>query len=440
MKKFVRMSFLSLMLVAAFGMVWSSCSNDDDKPSGSEERSIVGISFDGQVGNATITRTADKAEVTFTWNTTSGSAASIEVKTLSISDKATCSVKVGDKLNFDNAAKSATITVTAENGTKLDWKVIMDPFTPAVGSDENDIVSISFVGQLGDVTMSVAKAEVTFLYNTYYGGIGSIEVASIKVSDKASASVAAGGKLNFNNATKTASITVTSESGLLATWLLTVTDISEPAEGKWNIKNMWLWGGPPKWGGSAVFQFKNQKTWNWDGDTGPKAEFDNVLEIVLEGIDLDGNNYGTFTNDAGDDGLYADFLYGGSKTDLNNVYRRIPAGCGTWMRNADGAFVFISEDDEEFVCDFGNKDDFNSFIFYEEDGADKKPMLEDDGTDLTYDVESLMRNYVFMFDVQGLGTSGALDWDNIPDPDWGDTDKFSRYPLFFWVEVEKIEK
>ena len=438
MKTFVKTSFLSLMLVAAFGIVLSSCKKDD-KPSGSDERSIVSISFDGQVGNATINRTSDKAEVLFTWNTTSGSAASIEVKTLTISKDAKASVNVGDKMNFDNPNKTASITVTAENGTPLEWKVIMTPFTPEPGSNENAIVSISFKGQLGDATVS--NSAVDFVYNTKHGGIGSIEVASIEVSDKATPSVTAGGKLNFDNMNKTATITVTAESGLAATWTLKVTDTAEPAEGKWMIKNLWLYGGHPQWDMSAVFQMPYQKTWLWNSDNGPKAECDNVLEIVLVGIDADGNNYGTFTHDAGEDGLFANFMFW-ETIDLNHIYRQIPIGSGTWVSDqTEGTFTFINEDDEEFVCEFGNKDNFNNFVFYEYDddwentASEKKPFLSLDGENFENSVNALMSNYVFMFDVRELGT-GNFNWDDMYGDD---SNKYRHGPMFFWVEVHKAE-
>lgn len=445
MNKFVK-SFFKVMLLAAFVFV-VSCDKDDDKSKGSEERSITAISFEGQVGDVTIKRTsADAGEVLFTWNVTTGSLSSVVVKSISISDKATASVKAGDALNFDNADNTAIITVSAENGTKLDWKIKLTPFTPDAGSGENAIISIKFIGQLGDAT--VGESDVTFMYDTKHGAISSIEIEAITVSDKATASVKVGDKLDFNNESKTATITVTAENNTPATWTLKVIDTAEPAAGKWLINNMWLYGGPPRWGGSAVFQFKNQKTWNWNQATGPKGDVNNILEIILVGVNAEGNNYGTFTHtpcapwtvviDEVDVTVadYADFIYSSQQNDLNHIYRRIPIQGGTWVSNkTEGTFTFIDKDKNEFVCKFGTASDFNDYVFYEEDDAEKKPMVNDGGVDLTADVEALMANWSFMFDVNGLGT-GTID----DDPDWGDRDKFQRVPIWYWVEVKKAAK
>ena len=95
-----------------------------------KERNIINISFDGQVGNATITRNGDVATISFTYNTaTSKDFSAVKVSGLEISYGASSSVKSGETLNFENADKSATIVVTPANGNSLNWVIKLNPFT-----------------------------------------------------------------------------------------------------------------------------------------------------------------------------------------------------------------------------------------------------------------------------------------------------------------------
>jgi len=148
--------FKSAAYVVALVAILTGCGEDDDKPAGSDERSIIAMTFEGQYGNTTITRTADNAEVSFQWNTATpgGDLSKIKVTKIDVSKDATCSVKVGDELNFNNSSKSVTVTVTAQNGTPLNWTVKLTEYTPDPGSGENDITAISFEGQIGDAVIN----------------------------------------------------------------------------------------------------------------------------------------------------------------------------------------------------------------------------------------------------------------------------------------------
>ena len=441
------MRILGLMLVAAFSLVLVGCGGNDDKPSGSEERSITGISFDGQIGTAKIERTASNAEVTFQWNTSSGSPASIEIKTLAISEKATASVKVGDKLNFDNAEKTATITVTAENGTPLVWTVIMDPFTPGAGSEENDITEISFGGQIGDATINANNTEVSFYFSLNAGSLASVEVTALAISENATVSVQVGSKLNFDNAQNIATITVTAENGIEAVWTIKMTPVDEPLEGKWAIRGSWQYGGYRGWDVSGVHNLA-QKPWRWDDEFGPEVEYDNILEFIIEGVMPDGSTFGTVINDAGDDESYADYLYiAGSASasednphDLNYIYRAIPKGTAQWKRNGS-TVTFIFESGEERVCEFGVAEDFGDegyYTFLETEGGDavKAPFTDDYVTE--EDIQALMNNHAFFFDVQGMGKYYEVQQGDPYWEEYGDDPKFLIDPHFYWIEVEKI--
>ena len=460
MKSLSKMSVVKSMLIAAFGLVLVGCGGDDDNPSGSVERSIISISFDGQVETPEINRTADKAEVLFTWNTTTGSLASVELKSLVISDKAKASVQVGDKLNFDNAGKTVDITVTSENGTPLVWKVILTEFTPQAGSSENDVESVSFVGQVGEASIDKANAEITVVYNMSAGSLASVAIETLELSDNATASVEVGGTMNFDNQNNTASFVVTAENTTPKTWTVKLTPITEPLEGSWSIKNGFVFGGYRAWGGAAIFSFES-KSWRWDSELGPNAEFDNVLEFILEGVDELGRTFGTVINHAGDDGLYADYQYvpeveanqqTANPWDVNYIYRAIPKGEAKWFREVitdpdnpqklQNQVTFVFADDSERVCLFGTKDNFgvedggvfHPFAFFETE-EDNDGLITPSNPQVISDDElgSLMSNHVFYFDVEGISMEKGVEF-----VIFSDDDKYLGSPHFYWVEVKKI--
>jgi hypothetical protein len=95
-----------------------------------KEKNIIGITFNGQVGNATVTRDGDKGTIRFTYNTaTSDDFSAIAITELEISYGATASVSVGKTLNFENAKDSAVITITPVHGKPMDWTITLTPFT-----------------------------------------------------------------------------------------------------------------------------------------------------------------------------------------------------------------------------------------------------------------------------------------------------------------------
>lgn len=113
--------FLTLTLVTMF-----ACQKDplsEIKDGGwNKERNIIGISFAGQIGQTTIVREGADASVAFL--DYSDDFSNILINSLEISFGATASVKAGDKLNFNNPEKTATITITPVNGTPLIWKIV----------------------------------------------------------------------------------------------------------------------------------------------------------------------------------------------------------------------------------------------------------------------------------------------------------------------------
>ncbi|MCL2098321.1 MAG: hypothetical protein FWH23_06140 [Bacteroidales bacterium] len=318
-------------------------------------------------------------------------------------------------------------------------------------SSERNIISISFAGQIGpaEINRTAGSAEVTFVYNTEAGSLASIQLQSLEISAKAKASVSVGDMLNFSNPTNTVVITVTAEDEQTLNWEIKLIPFTEELVGTWKIKNMWLYGGWPYYDMSAVF-FLNQKTARWDQTTGPIAEDDNILVFAMTGVDENGNTYGTVTNQAGDDGLWADFIYKPSSSDgnlydnyaatgidLNDIYRVIPKGAASWTRNyGEGTITFKFPGGEERVCQLGDAADFNNYEFEEESGGIKKP--GGSGGEYPELVASLLANKSFFFDVSDkkiIKLPGTDD--DLTVGAYADGEKYVKNITYVWVEVEK---
>ena len=74
----------------------------------------------------------------------------------------------------------------------------------------------------------------------------------------------------------------------------------------------------------------------------PTDEDDNTLSFRLEGADPEtGATYGTLVNTPGDNGLYANYMYGNS-IDVNDKYRIFPAGKSRWGKlGVDSKVLYI---------------------------------------------------------------------------------------------------
>lgn len=279
-----------------------------------KERNILNIVFENQVGAATITRDGNKAQIDFTCNTTDmTSLSAIKINLLEVSFEASSSVGVGDVLDFENADKKTTITVTSLNGESLEWEIALHPF-------------------------------------------------------------------------------------------------NESLLGTWDIKSLYVYGGTgPVYGGANVVKMSD-KPWSWSATEGPDKEQDNYLSFTLDGITSDGNTYGTVVNNAGNDGVYANFIFTGKtpNIDVNNFYRTIPKGTGKWARNYTAGTI--------------------TFTF--PDGSSKVGSLVDSGVtvDLGDGKSRTLTTNAFMFSL-----SGVDDWANI----YTDYDVFVKRPRVYWIDVTK---
>lgn len=287
----------------------------------------------------------------------------------------------------------------------------LDEVNEGKWNKERNILGITFKGQVGDADINRTgdSATISFKYNTAEGtDLSKIRLDALEISYGASASADSGTILNFDNATKTAVITVTSVGGKNLDWKITLIPFTETLLGTWKITGLYVYGGTgPDYGGAGVAKMTD-KPWCWSATTGPAAEQNNTLTFTLTGVTDDGSTYGTVVNNPGADGFYANFVYT-AKTpsiDVNGFYRKIPKGTGSWLRNySAGTVTFTFEDASTSTCTFAT-------------GVET----------LIGTATRTIPDHAFAF-----ALTGKDDWTNI----YNDIDKFVSNPRRYWIDVTK---
>lgn len=274
---------------------------------------------------------------------------------------------------------------------------------------ERNILDIKFEGQVGKsaVVRNGDDATVEFLFNVEAGSIDAVKISELEISYGSKASVSVGEIMNFDNDDKSATVIITSKKGTTLIWTIKLKEFKEDLSGTWKVSGLYVFGGTgPEYGGAAILKMSD-KPWCWPSD-GPTAEEDNILTFELVGVDNNGNTYGTFSNDAGADGLYADFRYIlNMDVDVNDFYRKMPKGEGKWERDySKGTVTFEFED--------GTKQTSNFLI--------------EGSFDVGYGFTRKVETPSFMFTLKGTD-----DWNNI----YNDYDKFVANPRRFWVDMQK---
>ena len=279
-------------------------------------------------------------------------------------------------------------------------------------NNERSVINIKLENQVGKATIERIDDQTgTIVLASNVDAVpdlSSIKLSSIQLSYGAESSVKVGESFNFENASKTATMTVTSPTGMTREYTITATSFKETILGTYKITNLVVYGGTgPEYGGASVMAMTS-KSWLWAATDGPQAELDNSLTFTLSGIDDDGNTYGKVVNNAGADGLYANFIYiKDPVTDVNNHYRKIPTGEGEWSRNYTTATIsFTFADGKTTTCTY-----IGAGV---EDMGNKKSKTTTDNA--------------FRFTLNGTD-----DWGKI----YSDYDKFVKRPRVLWVDVTK---
>ncbi|VBB45838.1 conserved hypothetical protein [uncultured Paludibacter sp.] len=285
---------------------------------------------------------------------------------------------------------------------------------------ERSIMEIRFQNQIGKaeiVNSDPTTGTVNVVLNLYSPiDMSKVKLESIVTSYQANSSVKKGETVNFDNASKTTTIDITSTLGETRTYTISYTSFEESLIGTWDIDKLVVYGGTsPEYSGTAVFDML-AKEWCWSAQTGPAVEYDNYLEFKLDSISQEGNSYGTVENNAGADEKYANFVFLGKvnpenpgvDVDVNNLYRKIPTGKSIWKRDYSKGTV-------EFTDISSNETYLMEFL---------GPRTETFPNNKKLDIP----NNAFACNLTGVD-----DWTNI----YKDYDKFVKNPRRYWILVTK---
>ena len=147
-------------LFAGAAMLFACNPEDPTNPNGnngggggnkSNERTLLSIAFDHQIGNAVITP-VDDATGTVEFELAVdliSDLSQVEITALTVSYGATASAKTGDKIDLTGDAP--TITVTAESGKTRVYSLVMSPFAESFAGFYA-ITGSQILGGLGDAT------------------------------------------------------------------------------------------------------------------------------------------------------------------------------------------------------------------------------------------------------------------------------------------------
>lgn len=201
----------------------------------------------------------------------------------------------------------------------------------------NDITGFAVADQVGDAEFNVDTKEITVTIPDNGADLSTIQIATLDVSYGATADKTVGETLDFSG-DMSAPIVVTSESGDAATWTIIAKIEIDPNDvaiaGTWSVSEMAVY--------CDLFTWED---WGWDKTEllnnyvpSAGAELDNTITFTVDGMNDEDQPYGTFENNAGADGAFADFVSEDSswpETDFNARFRKIPMGAGTWVQEAD---------------------------------------------------------------------------------------------------------
>ena len=213
-----------------------------------------------------------------------------------------------------------------------------------------------------------------------------------------------------------------------------VTQIQDSLLGKFKIKTMWVYGGTgAEYGGAGWVDIYN-KPWWFDQASGHSitAELDNYLEFTLTDL-LDGGKKrtGKCVNWAGVDGknwscyFHNTQINGGEPTDGNALYRHIPIGESTWVRD-----LTVTPNTVTFTDAWGNVtvvevyEPVNTFVPGYNDknaAANTRTFPRTEGDDLTFHAKI---------------TAGKDNWNTI----YNEIDKVYDRPRDFFVDVERVDE
>lgn len=195
----------------------------------------------------------------------------------------------------------------------------------------NSITGFTVKDQDGNTTIDVDNKEITVVISDSGANLAAIEVTDLAISYGATATINTGDTLDFSSENKT-TITVTSETNEAVIWTVKIV-VKNNLEGSYSN---------PK---STIYvnqEFGSDYSKNISDDfTNAALEFDNTISITSTGYNGDRPN-GTITNNAGTDGLYANYDHVDTDVDLNAKLRHLlPTGESYWEMDASTNTLYI---------------------------------------------------------------------------------------------------
>lgn len=238
-------------------------------------------------------------------------------------------------------------------------------------SKERAVLELKLEGQLGNATITregqKGKIEV-YIIDTNDFPYANVNVQGIVVSSHATASVAAGGALDFYNLERKATITVTSESGEPMNWTVYLIPYDAFYTGTWKIEDIKIYV-DQHISGSGDGKWDTQMKGSEFGDFS-LPEYDNIITVNMNPNLVNGEFTGTITNEMGADGEYGSFMgvYPGEYTiedplDMNPRLRYlIPTGESTWVLNITTNEMKITKNNITSTMTFGS-DSWGNTLF-----------------------------------------------------------------------------
>ncbi|WP_066629925.1 hypothetical protein [Labilibacter marinus] len=207
---------------------------------------------------------------------------------------------------------------------------------------ERGISALVLKNQIGSaaIVSNTEESTVTVVLNTdVEPNISSVEIEYIGLSWNASADVAEGSTLNFDNEEKKTTITVTSESGKTKEWTVYAQEFSNPVMGEWRIAvHRFSWDDYNGWGNSGYdVDLVNDMPLTATG-------LDDVITFgAVEGIE-DGKPYGTYTRTAGADNEFANYVFDDGIHEVKDwapQFGQLQGGKGKYYIDEDGNGALI---------------------------------------------------------------------------------------------------
>lgn len=232
-------------------------------------------------------------------------------------------------------------------------KDLMEDVNDGGWNNERNILAIGLQAQIGlsKIERTGDEATVKIVVNAGALDLAAVNVTDIVLSYDATANVAAGDKLNFDNAENKSSISVTSKKGESLQWTIIIEPFINEIEGSWKISSYYIkWDDGNGWGNAGEAEFSALMPAATTG-------LDDVITFgAVEGADENGQVYGNYERTLGADGEGPSFVYERTGENWASKFSLIPVGKGEWLLNKDNS-ITITVDGKSYTTQIFEKSD-----------------------------------------------------------------------------------